>query len=53
MKKIIVSLILMFSFNVFSQQNIKLEEKAPAINITDWIINVPKDKKLENKFIVL
>src|SRR5690606_9009677 len=22
-------------------------------NITDWIINVPKDKKLENKFIVL
>ncbi len=53
MKKIIISLILMYSFNIFSQQNIKVGERAPLINITDWVVNVPKDKKLENKFVVL
>lgn len=53
MKKITLVLILMYSLSGFSQQNIKVEEKAPPINITDWVINVPKDKKIENKFIVL
>ncbi len=38
--------------NLFSQENLRVNEKA-NINITDWILNVPKDKNLNNKFIVL
>ena len=51
-----LTIFLLFSFlqiNLFSQSNIKVGEKAPAIIITDWIANIPKDKKLTNKNIVL
>ncbi|WP_339812293.1 TlpA disulfide reductase family protein [uncultured Imperialibacter sp.] len=36
-----------------AQSNIKVGEKAPEIHITDWIANVPADKNLNHKFIVL
>lgn len=49
----IISIYYALSFNVFSQTNIKVGEKAPLLNITDWVLNVSEDKKLENKFIVL
>ncbi len=44
---------------VFLVQNLKAQEilkpgdKAPQINITDYILNIPDDKNLENKYIVL
>lgn len=37
----------------FSQDVIKIGQKSPIVNITDWLSNVPKDKNLERKFIVL
>jgi len=39
--------------NAYAQSNIKVNEKAPTINITDWIENVPNDKTLSDKYIVL
>lgn len=39
--------------NVLGQDKIKVNEKAPEVNITDWIANIPEDKSLENKYIVL
>lgn len=55
MKKYFLALFLLLAihFNVNSQQNIDLGEKAPAINITEWIANVPENKDLDNKFKVL
>lgn len=52
-KYAICAFVILFSINVFSQQNIKSEEKAPPVNITDWVLNTPEDKDLKNKFIVL
>ena len=37
----------------YSQTNIKVNEKAPKINITHWIENVPERKDLSEKYIVL
>lgn len=37
----------------YAQSNIKVNEKAPKINITHWIENVPTNKSLDNKFTVL
>ena len=49
--KYFVTLFLL-AFNItFSQ--LKLNEQSPKINITNWIANVPKDKDLSNKYIVL
>lgn len=39
--------------NTYSQDILKVGDKAPNINITDYILNAPKDKKIENKFIIL
>jgi len=39
--------------NANAQSNIKVNEKAPTINITNWIENVPNDKNLNDKYIVL
>ena len=39
--------------NSLAQNNLKVGDKAPIINITDYLYNVPKDQNLENKFIVL
>jgi thiol-disulfide isomerase/thioredoxin len=52
MKKIILLCSLIIFKNSFSQEKLKLDEKA-NIKITDWILNIPKDKSLENKYIVL
>ncbi|GAK88686.1 hypothetical protein JCM19297_3199 [Nonlabens ulvanivorans] len=38
---------------VYGQENLNLGEKAPGINITEWIANVPENKDLGNKFKVL
>ena len=53
MKKLLFILTLFSMSNIYAQSNIKVNEKAPNINITDWIENVPEDKDLENKYIVL
>jgi hypothetical protein len=48
------SIIILFSMNIsFSQKHLRTDSKANKINITDWIINTPKDKNLNNKYIVL
>ncbi|MEM8524425.1 MAG: TlpA disulfide reductase family protein [Bacteroidota bacterium] len=52
-KSLVSITLLTFSIFTFAQSNIKIDEKAPAINITDWIQNQPKDKDLKGKFIVL
>lgn len=53
MKKLIYILTLLTIGNTYAQSNIKVNEKAPPINITDWIENVPSDKNLSDKYIVL
>lgn len=54
MKKINVLFLLIFLFgNVYSQDTLKVGDKAPKINITDYILNIPKDKNIGGKFIVL
>ena len=45
--------VFMCGLGLQAQQNLKLGEQAPAINITSWIENVPEDKELTNRFIVL
>jgi thiol-disulfide isomerase/thioredoxin len=37
----------------YAQNSIKVGDKAPKINVTDYLLNSPKDKNFENKFIVL
>lgn len=53
MKKLIYILTFLTIGNTYAQSNIKVNEKAPEINITDWIENVPRDKNLSDKYIVL
>jgi uncharacterized protein (TIGR03435 family) len=54
MKKINVVILLTFlAGNLYSQDTLKVGDKAPKINITDYILNTPKDKNIEAKFIVL
>jgi uncharacterized protein (TIGR03435 family) len=38
---------------MYSQDTLKVGDKAPKINITDYILNIPKDKNIGGKFIVL
>jgi len=54
MKKIflIITLILLTK-NTYGQTILKVGDKAPKINLTDIILNAPKDKNIQNKFIVL
>ena len=54
MKKI--NFLILFIFltgNIYSQETLKVGDKAPKINITDYILNKPKDYKIDNKFIIL
>ena len=52
--KILILFITCFiSGNVHSQSVIKAGDKAPAIAITDYISNTPKDTTLKNKYILL
>ncbi len=46
-------LILLTFGNIYAQSNIKVNGKAPKINITNWIENIPNDKNLNDKYIVL
>lgn len=48
-----VLLLILLTGNSLAQNSVKVGDKAPKINITDYLLNTPKDKKLENKFIVL
>lgn len=52
----IISLLLVFiliATAAIAQSNINIDEKAPAINITDWVLNKPDDIALSGKYIVL
>jgi len=53
MKAKILIFILFFSSYIFSQQNLKVNSQAPKIFVSDWIKNVPEDKVLKGKNIVL
>ncbi|MGX7667348.1 hypothetical protein [Flavobacterium pedocola] len=64
MKNLLKTFILLFCLNSFAQNGmfsyttekeiIKVKPNESAnLKITDWIVNVPTDKKLDNKFIVL
>lgn len=53
MKKIFLSIILLSQFLAKSQTNLEIDEKAPDINITNWLLNVPESKILKGKFIAL
>ncbi len=53
MTKILIPLLVLLGLNAFSQSNITVGEKAPAIHITDWMANTPADKDLSDKFVVL
>lgn len=54
MKKSLLQIILFLLATItFAQSNIQIEEKAPKINITDWVKNMPDDTNLEGKYIVL
>ncbi len=53
MKKITFILLTIIHSTVFGQTIIKVGQKAPQITVTDWILNIPKDKNLANKFVVL
>ena len=54
-KKSLITFALSLAFTITShaQNSVKFGERAPKINITSWIENVPEDKSLEGKFIVL
>ena len=45
--------ILLFTSYLYAQEKLIVGDKAPKINITDYVLNVPKDKNLENKYIIL
>lgn len=53
MKKILLFIFLLSVVQVYGQENLNLGEKAPGINITEWIANVPENKDLGNKFKVV
>ena len=55
MKNKILILFITFTItsNLFSQTSLKVGDKAPVITITDYISNIPKDKTLKNKYILL
>ncbi len=44
---------ILISSQVYAQQTVKAGDKAPEIHITDWIENVPEDKGMTGKYIVL
>lgn len=55
MKKAISTLLILVLIvpAAIAQSNINIDEKAPAINITDWVLNKPDDITLSGKYIVL
>lgn len=56
MKKttVIAALLLMWAqWGLGQDFNVKVGQKVPDLNITDYLLNVPKDKNLSNKFKVI
>jgi thiol-disulfide isomerase/thioredoxin len=53
MKIALIGLTILTMNTIYSQKHLKLNEPAPKISVTDWILNIPKDKTFENKYIVL
>lgn len=53
MKNLLIILQFLIIINSNAQTNIKVGEKAPEITITHWIKNVPENKNINNKNIVL
>lgn len=53
MKILFLLIAISITSNLFSQTSLKAGDKAPTITITDYISNTPKDKSLENKYILL
>jgi peroxiredoxin len=54
MKKLLLFIFILVSSNqTFCQNKLKVGEKAPKLNITDYIQNAPADKSLDNKYILL
>lgn len=52
-KVVVLLLVFICGFNLQAQQNLKLGEPAPNINISSWIANAPENKELTNRFVVL
>lgn len=54
-KEYLIALTLVCTINLVgnTQTSVTVREKAPEINITHWIENIPEDKSLEGKSIVL
>ena len=50
---LILFIIIAFTGNAFAQKDIAVGEKAPEIVITDYIQNVPLEKSMRNKYILL
>ncbi len=47
-------LFLIFTFNIsFCQEKLTINKDSPKINITDWIYNIPSQKDINGKYIVL
>lgn len=52
--KILLFIITLFVYSIASSQNeLKVGDIAPNIDITDYILNTPSDKNFKNKFILL
>lgn len=45
--------VLILSSQAFSQNKLKVGEKGPKLNITDYLQNAPEEKSIENKYILL
>lgn len=53
MKQLLFILLTFVHLTTLGQSNIKVGQKAPQITITDWISNIPNNKTLTGKYIVL
>ena len=51
--KQIIFIFLLSQFYIFSQINLEIGGKSPAIIIANWTSNSPENKKFKGKFIVL
>ncbi len=49
----IIALVLTLSLQTYAQSDFEIGKPAPEIHVTDWIENVPADKDLSDKYIVL
>lgn len=53
MKHLLACIMLLATHAIFCQTNVAVGSPAPAINITEWLLNPPEDTVLTDKFIVL